>query len=84
MLKGNPMARKIFKVEHPLKCSCGADLTKLGSIMVSFLCANHPIDNYPSQVDRKGILEDTEDGLIANGNHAGSWCDACGAIIEEL
>lgn len=77
------MSRRVFTVHHPLVCVCGADLTFPGAVQVHVSCAGEEFDVL-SHVTSDGELVDTEDGLVANGYHAGSWCSECGELLDEL
>lgn len=73
-----------YSVEHETDCpSCGADLTQSDSISVHISAGGHEFDIL-SSVDTDGLLQDTDDRVIASGFHAGSNCNECDEQLDEL
>jgi hypothetical protein len=70
-----------FTVTHDTRCTCGADLTEPGSINIHLSARGHEFDERGS-VDDDGTLLDPSNN-VEQGLHAGSYCAACGALIDE-
>ncbi len=69
---------------HPRKCDCGKDLTQLHSVKVHCsLVGGHEFDVY-SSVDEETMELNDSQGYVRDGHHAGSFCQGCDGLIEEL
>lgn len=69
---------------HDTHCpACDADLTQPQAIVVEFTDGTKTLNNVRSQVSAEGLLDDPT-GQIGIGQHAGSYCAACGELLDEL
>lgn len=74
----------MFDIFHPVACpDCGHNLRQSNAIRVEFSDGERTINEALSQTTEDGALIDPT-GQVAIGQHAGSYCDACDVLLDEL
>jgi hypothetical protein len=61
---------------------CCNDLTEEEGVNIVLSVSGRVID-VPSRLDEEGNLEDTDDNVVANGYHSGTYCGHCSELLSE-